>query len=396
MCVAACCRRPRRVFRKIGEVEDTDVMGTIEGSESLTAGSAELGGSTGQFRLPHKIVRWISVGLIFTTAVVLYISFSSGVTLADLARIGYVTFGLAAAASAGRLLVQVARFRVVCRGLAGPQLDLRGSANARVASEFISLSTPGTSMGVFLRSAWLAMKGVKGGRALWIGYFEVLVEIYVGASLALVAGAYAYLSGSVAIWTSILLVAGALIGGATLALVILALRIVRLPSGIFRFAGRFIGEKRARHLEDVVQGGLQSFSLGALGIMGREHLPLFLKASGLTLVEDFLGGTALWFVVNAGGLHIDLFSSMVAVYGVFAVAQIPVTVGGAGIAELAMASYLAAVYKFTSWPSVILWRTASYQVLLIVSGVAFIWFLRKAFKPPQPKTKLEGQTHPTS
>jgi len=91
-----------------------------------------------------------------------------------------------------------------------------------------------------------------------------------------------------------------------------------------------------------------------------------------------LAGAALWIVLNASGLKIDLVSATLAAYGVVAIAQIPVTIGGAGITELTMKSYLTTVYGFSSWAPIVLWRIATYQVLLAVTGIVFIFFIRKA------------------
>ena len=61
-----------------------------------------------------------------------------------------------------------------------------------------------------------------------------------------------------------------------------------------------------------------------------------------------------------------------------AIAQIPVTIGGAGITELTMKSYLTTVYGFSSWAPIVLWRIATYQVLLAITGIVFMFFIRKA------------------
>jgi putative flippase GtrA len=82
--------------------------------------------------------------------------------------------------------------------------------------------------------------------------------------------------------------------------------------------------------------------------------------------------------LNASGLKIDLISSTLTAYGVVAIAQIPVTIGGAGITELTMTSYLTTVYGFSSWAPIVLWRIATYQVLLAITGILFVFFVRKA------------------
>jgi glycosyltransferase 2 family protein len=105
------------------------------------------------------------------------------------------------------------------------------------------------------------------------------------------------------------------------------------------------------------------------------------KAVGLTILEDFLEGIALWLVLNAAGLHIDILSATIAAFGVLTIAALPVSIGGSGITELTMAAYLLSVYGFSSWAAIVLWRIASFQVVLAVSGVAFLLFTRKATGP---------------
>src|SRR5580698_10147911 len=159
-------------------------------------------------------MKWVALGLLLSSAVVIAISILSGVTFADLTKLGYLTFAAAAIVSCSRLIVQIIRFRVITLGLAGdPRPNLKGLALTRVASEFVSLSTPATSRGVFIRTAWLKGKGIDGGKALSIGYFEVLIEIYVGAGLAIIAAVYAITKGAVVLGSSILVVATVLVVG---------------------------------------------------------------------------------------------------------------------------------------------------------------------------------------
>jgi putative flippase GtrA len=334
---------------------------------------------TSEYQLPKSVMKWVALGLLLSSGVVIAISILSGVTLSDLAQLGYLTFVLAAGFAASRLLVQIVRFRVITLGLAGePRPDLGGLALTRVASEFVSLSTPATSMGVFIRTAWLKGKGIDAGKALSIGYFEVLIETYVGSGLAIIAGTYALTKGAAVIGSTMIVIATVLIVGYTVVFIIPAVKGIKVPHFIFALSSYLIGGPRANDLYLRAVVGSLNFSLSARAIVSRGALPVVVKAVLLTLVEDVLAGAALWVVLNASGLKIDLVSSTLAVYGVVAVAQIPVTIGGAGITELTMKSYLTAVYGFATWAPIVLWRIATYQVLLAITGIVFMSFIRKA------------------
>jgi hypothetical protein len=335
--------------------------------------------TSSEYQLPKSVMKWIALGLLLTSAVVIAISILSGVKFSDLTKLGYLTFALAAGVTASRLLVQILRFRVITLGLGGnPKPNLSGLALTRVASEFVSLSTPGTSMGVFIRTAWLKGKGIDGGKALSIGYFEVLIETYVGAGLALVAAVFILTRGAVVIGSAIILVATVLIVGYTVIFIIPALKGFKVPHFVFTLSSYLIGGPRATDLYLRAVVGSLNFSLSARAIVSRSNVPVVVKSVGLTIIEDFLEGAALWIVLNASGLKIDLVSSTLATFGVVAIAEVPVTIGGAGITELTMKSYLTTVYGFSLWAPVVLWRIATFQVLLAITGIVFIFFVRKA------------------
>src|SRR5580704_10711865 len=258
------------------------------------------------YRLPKSVMRWVAVGVTLSSAIVIAITIFSGVTWSDLERLGYLPFGLAAAASVARLLVQALRFRVIASGLAGePKPEMSGAVIARMGSEFIAMSTPSEVGGPVLRAAWLSGKKVEGGNSLWIGYFEVLIEIYVGSALGLVAAAYALSKGAVIVGSTIAVIATVLIVGYTLVFIVPALRSIKVPHHVFSLASLVLGAPRATALYLRAVVGSLNFSLAARAIMSRKTLPVVVKAVGLTILEDFLEGIALWLVLNAAGLKID-------------------------------------------------------------------------------------------
>jgi uncharacterized protein (TIRG00374 family) len=331
------------------------------------------------YRPSKSVLRWVAVGLAVSSGVVIIISLFSGVTLSDLARLGYWTFGLAAATSAARLIVQIVRFRVIVEGLTGdPKPDLSGSAIVRMSSEFIAISTPSEVGGPVLRAAWLSRKGVDGGKALWIGYFEVIMEIYVGAGLGLIAAGYALSRGATILALTIAVIAITLIVGYTLTFIVPALRSFKAPNRLFSLASFLLGGPRATRLYLRAVVGSLNFSVAARAIIKRNSLPVVIKAVGLVVLEDFLEGVGLWLVLNAAGLKIDIFSATFVAFGAITIAAIPISIGGSGLTELSMQSYLSLVYGFSSWAAVVLWRITTYQVQLAITGIVFMFFLRRA------------------
>jgi glycosyltransferase 2 family protein len=341
--------------------------------------------------LPKSVLRWVAVGLVVSSSVVGIITILSGITLSDLARLGYLPFALAAAASLARLLVQNVRFRLIASTLADdPRPNLSGAEIARMGSEFVALSTPSMIGGELVRAAWLSGKGVDVGKALWIGYLEILMDVYVGSALALISAEFAFSKGATAIGASILVVVLVLVTGYTIFFLIPALRgIPKIPHKIFVFLAFLIGGERARHLEVVAQERARTFSLAASSILRRDALPLILKTTGLTMIQVVLSGVALWFILTAAGLKIDLFSSTLVAGGTSAIAAIPISIGGSGVVELTILAYLSSVYGFSSWAAIVLWRIASFQVVLAVTGIAFLLLTHKSTKKVRPEKRVE-------
>ncbi len=304
--------------------------------------------------LPKSILRWAAVGLVVSSSVVGIITILSGVTLSDLAKLGYLPFGLAATASLARLLVQNLRFRLLVSGLVGdPRPDLSGVAIARMGSEFVALSTPAMVGGEFVRAAWLAKRGVDGGKALWIAYFEILVDVYVGSALALASAWFAFTRGAPVIAVSIVAIVSVLVVGYTVFFLIPALRgIPKIPHRLFAVAASLIGDARARRLEEVAQERTRTFSLAAGSILRKDALPLVFKTLALSVIQLLLAGLALWFILVAAGLRIDFLSS---------------------------------VFGFSSWGAIIVWRIASFQVVLAVTGVAFLLLIRGSTRRARAK-----------
>ena len=320
---------------------------------------------------------------------VILISVFSGVSISDIARVGYVPFILAVVVSLARLVVQVIRFRVILTGFTiDSKPDMGGLAIARMGSEFVALSTPALVGGEFVRAAWLAGKGVVGGKALWISYFEVVLEVYVSSVLGLISAAYALSRGATVLASTIFAVVLIVVIGYSIFFLIPAIRgIPKVPGRLFRFAGIFIGETRAARLEKTVQMGAVDFSLAAHAILRRDILPTIVYSLVLTVIQALMSGVVLWIILNAAGLSIDLFSSTLVAYGTMAIAALPISIGGSGLTEIAVASYLFSVYEFSSWTAVVLWRIASFQVVLGVSGIAFLLLVHRATKNSQRSSR---------
>ncbi len=224
------------------------------------------------------------------------------------------------------------------------------------------------------------------------------MDVYVGSVFALVASIYAISRGATLIGSTIAAIVIFQIIFYSIIFLIPALRgIPAFPKPLFKVAEYFVGGSKAKILEQKVNHATRTFSLSARSILKQDALPIILKALALTLVDALLLGLALWVILQRTGLNIDLLSSIVVSFGVSTIAIIPISIGGSGVAELAMHSYLSSVFGFNSWTAVIIWRIVSFQFLLIPTSIAFLILMRKITKPKSAaqqkitKSKLEPE-----
>ena len=337
---------------------------------------------SGSINLPKSTERWIVAGVSISSAVLIIISLSSGVTIEQLEGPGYLFVGLAVLAVLAKLMVQVLKFRVIAGGLtAGSRTDFRGVVTARIGSEFVALTTPSFIGGEFVRAAWLARKGVEPGRALWIGFLEICIDVYVGSAISLVAAWVAFSRGATAVASLIVIVILPILAGYTVFLLILARKGVRLPSSFLWLLSGLIGKSRAELLLARLQGWADQFSAAAKAT-GRQSMPTIVLAVCIALVQALISGLILWLLL-APVRAIDPFSSVLSVFAVQALASVPVTVGGSGLSELGLQWYLTTVYGFPSWATVVLWRLVSYQLVEVISGASFVWLLTRGMKRRQ-------------
>ena len=106
---------------------------------------------------------------------------------------------------------------------------------------------------------------------------------------------------------------------------------------------------------------------------------------------DFYGISFL-IIANSVGFAVEFFESVMAVMGANAIGNLPITVGGSGLAEFGIVAYLNNLDPFNfvipekglEWNAVIGWRIATYYVPIVVTWVLLVKFaLSKITKATQ-------------
>jgi len=85
-------------------------------------------------------------------------------------------------------------------------------------------------------------------------------------------------------------------------------------------------------------------------------------------------------IANSVGFTIEFFDSIMAVMGANAIGNLPITVGGSGLAEFGIVAYINNLDPFNlvipesglEWNAVIGWRIATYYVPIVVTWILLV------------------------
>jgi uncharacterized protein (TIRG00374 family) len=111
----------------------------------------------------------------------------------------------------------------------------------------------------------------------------------------------------------------------------------------------------------------------------------------IALIAWVLYGVSFLVIANSVGVTIEFFDSIMAVMGANAIGNLPITVGGSGLAEFGIVAYINNLDPFNfvipeeglEWNAVIGWRIATYYVPIVVTWVLLVKFALGKYTRPK-------------
>jgi uncharacterized protein (TIRG00374 family) len=292
------------------------------------------------------------------------------VTPQDFLSLGFIPFLAASAAAITRVMLQALRFKYFIRHFLGYDVGSTGQTiNARLGGEFV-------------RIAWLSKKGVPTGKAAWVATMEIIADVFVGSVLALIAGGLALYRGGSVIGIVVILVTIPTFALWLSLVLFSAKRTLRLPSFSQKIAEKFLSKKRADKLINST-----NTAIADLCIMSRENfnsrkaISTFAVGIAITVVAFVFQGLSFMVLADAVDSRIGFFESLMATSASTALANLPITIGGSGLAELGVWAYIANlngipnlgdVVNDSQLTVIIVWRIAAYHVPLVISWIALM------------------------
>jgi uncharacterized protein (TIRG00374 family) len=294
-----------------------------------------------------------------------------------------VPFVAASAAAITKMMLQALRFKYFIRRFLGYDVASTGKTiAARLAGEFVTQTTPSYIGGEFVRIAWLSRNGVSPGKAAWVATMEIIADVFVGSVLAFIAGALAIYRGGSVVGVAVILVTIPTFAVWLSLVLFSAKRTLRLPSFSQKIAEKFLSKKRAENLINAANTAIADLcNMSRENFNSKESVSTFAVGIAITVAAFVFQGLSFMVIADAVESKIGFFDSLMATSASTALANLPVTIGGSGLAELGIWAYLANLsgipnladlVKNSQLSVIIAWRIATYHVPLVVAWIALM------------------------
>jgi uncharacterized protein (TIRG00374 family) len=306
------------------------------------------------------------------------------VSLNDVLSVGVIPFILSFLATMVRIFLQALRFYYFVRKFIGKNVSTFWKIiSARLAGEFVTQTTPSYIGGELVRIAFLTKSGVPAGRAAWVTTMEIIADVFVGTILAFIAGFVAIYNGSLLIGLVVISVAIPTFGFWFFILIYSAKKNIQLPAFSLKLARKFVSDQKA-------QRGIKSINkaLDDLCVMSRENfgsfnsVKIFSVGIAITLIAFVFQGISFLVLTHSVDSFIGLFMSFMATSASTILGTLPITIGGSGLAEWGLWSYINQLDDFSQIGNIvhdtdqlnviIAWRIASYYIPLIIMWIALM------------------------
>jgi uncharacterized protein (TIRG00374 family) len=294
--------------------------------------------------------------------------------------VGIFPFILAVIAMMVKLGLQGIKFAYITQKYLGKFDSFWKLTGVRVGSEFIKFTTPMFIGAEFIVIYYLHKKGAPPSKSTWIAIMDIVTEVFAGGLLSIMAGLIAIMSGAYIVGAIIL---GTSIFVTTLWMVLFFLsskRIFQLPKVISSLVEKF-GKEKGKSIVTKTNSWMEEVCvMSKNNLRTTESKKTFTITFFISLASWSFYGISFMIIAFGTGYVIGAFESIMAVMGANAIGNLPITVGGSGLAEFGIVAYLNNQNPFnleilegnTIWNTVIGWRIATYYVPIAVTWLLLV------------------------
>lgn len=328
-------------------------------------------------------MNWRLIAIPASVVPFLILFLTTNVSPQDVFSVGLVPFVASAAAGLSKIMLQAFRFKYFIKNFIGYNVSSTGrTISARLAGEFVTQTTPSYVGGEFVRIAWLSKNGVAPGKAAWVTTMEIIADVFVGSMLAFIAGALAISRGGSVVGVAVILVTIPTFGVWLALLLFSAKRNLRLPSFSQGIMERFIAKEKAEQFVSSANSAIADLcKMSRENFNSSKAIRTFVAGVAITFVAFVFQGLSFMVLANAVGSDLGIFESLMATSASTAVANLPITIGGSGLAELGIWAYISnlsgvptleTLTSDSQFSVIIAWRIATYHVPLVIMWIALM------------------------
>ncbi len=308
----------------------------------------------------------------------------------DVLAIGVVPFVLAVLAFMVKLGLQGIKLAYIARSFLGPFDSIIRLSAMRVGSEFIKFTTPMFVGAEFAVIYYMTKKGVSTSKASWVALLDIVTEVFAGGVLSILAGIIALLNGAYVVGAIILATSVTVTSLWVVLFFLSSKHTFQLPKSLVMLISKLGKERGEKYIKQT------NVYIEEVCTMSRENLhspksrKVFVVGFFTSIVSWIFYGISFLIIAASVGFAVEFFESVMAVMGANAIGNLPITVGGSGLAEFGIVAYLNNLDPFNlvipeeglEWNAVIGWRIATYYIPIAVTWVLLVKFaLSKITKP---------------
>ena len=335
-------------------------------------------------------MNWRIIAIPASMIPIIIIAIQFDIKAEDVFAIGAIPFAGAVVAMMIKLGLQGIKFSYIARHFLGPLDSIWKMSGVRVGSEFIKFTTPMFVGAEFVVIYWMHKKGVPPSKAMWVAILDIVTEVFAGGLLSIMAGIVALLMGAYVVATIIL---GTSVFVTALWMILFFLsskRTFQIPKGIASLVIKFGKEKGTKTIEQTNTWMEEVCTMSRKNLKTKESKKIFANGFALSIVSWIFYGISFMIIASGIGYEIGPFDSVMAVMGANAIGNLPITVGGSGLAEFGIVAYLNNLDPFNfeiseksiEWNAVIAWRIATYYVPIGITWILLVKLALSKYTKP--------------
>lgn len=324
-------------------------------------------------------MNWRTIAIPATLIPIFIIAIQFDIKIEDVLAIGLVPFVAAVIAMMIKLGLQGIKFAYITRKYLGKFDSFWKLSGVRIGSEFIKFTTPMFVGAEFVIIYYLHKKGVAPSKSTWIAIMDIVTEVFAGGLLSIMAGVFALMNGAYVIGTIIL---GISITITSLWMVLFFLssrRTFQVPRIFVSLTKRFSKQKGEKYIEQTNSWMAEVCTMSRTNLRTTESKKVFTISFLFSLASWLFYGISFMIIAMGTEYTIGIFDSIMAVMGANTIGNLPITVGGSGLAEFGVIAYLNNLDPFNlnvthgeAWDAVIGWRIATYYVPIMITWLLLV------------------------